>query len=74
MRATRKDWNSLSGLIDPQRFAEVAAKLSVQERDAVWWRDACLLYFQTFSHRPLPQGVEKPQRTLEEYKATSLKW
>src|SRR6185503_10871702 len=74
MRATRKHWQSLSGAIDPERFAEVAKKLEIQERDAIWWRDACLLYFQTFSRRPLREGVEKPQKTLEEYKARSLTW
>jgi hypothetical protein len=44
----------------------------IQERDAIHWRDACLLYFQTFSKRPLPDGVEKSQKPLEEYKRTSL--
>jgi alpha-glucuronidase len=58
--------------VDAERHAEVAKKLAIQERDAVWWRDACLLYFQTFSKRPLPPGVERPQKTLEEYKARSL--
>lgn len=74
VRATRKEWDGLTGVIDPERHAEVAKKLTIQERDAVWWRDAVLLYFQTFSKRPLPAGVEKPQKTLEEYKATSLRW
>jgi alpha-glucuronidase len=74
MRATRKAWDALAGVIDPERHAEVAKKLAIQERDAIYWRDACLLYFQTFSKRPLPAGVEKPQKTLEEYKATSLPW
>jgi alpha-glucuronidase len=72
VRATRKDWNALSGKIDPERHAAVAEKLAIQERDAVWWRDACLLYFQTFSKRPLPAGVEKPEKSLEEYKAKSI--
>ena len=72
VRAARRDWDALSGVIDPQRHAAVARKLAIQERDAVWWRDACLLYFQTFSKRPLPPGVERPQKTLEEYKARSL--
>jgi alpha-glucuronidase len=72
VRATRKQWDSLSGVIDPERHAAVARKLEIQERDAVAWRDACLLYFQTFSKRPLPDGVEKPQKTLEEYKAKSI--
>ena len=74
VRATRKEWDALSGMIDPERHAEVAKKLAIQERDAIHWRDAVLLYFQTFSKRPLPAGIEKPQKTLEEYKAKSLTW
>jgi alpha-glucuronidase len=73
-RATRQEWNALAGVIDPERHAEVARKLALQERDAVWWKDAVLLYFQTFSKRPLPAGVETPEKTLEEYKAKSLIW
>lgn len=67
-RKARADWNALSTDIDPQRHAAVAAKLATQEREAIWWRDACLLYFQTFSKRPFPEGVEKPQQTLEQVK------
>jgi alpha-glucuronidase len=74
VRATRKDWNALNGKIDPERHAAIAEKLAIQERDAVWWKDACLSYFQTFSKRPLPAGVERPAKTLEEYKAKSLSW
>ena len=74
VRATRKQWQALAGAIDSERHQRVANKLAVQERDAVWWRDACLLYFQTFSKRPLPAGVERPERTLAEYKAKSLEW
>ncbi len=74
VRATRKDWDGLSGVIDAERHAAVAKRLAIQERDAVYWRDACLLYFQTFSKRPLPAGVEKPAKTLDEYKAKSLPW
>jgi alpha-glucuronidase len=74
VRATRKNWDALSSVIDKQRHAEVAARLAIQERDAIWWRDAVLLYFQTFSKRPLPAGVESPARSLDEYKATSLRW
>lgn len=74
VRAARKDWDGLSGVIDAERHAAVAKKLAIQERDAVYWRDACLLYFQTFSKRPLPASVEKPAKTLEEYKAKSLTW
>jgi len=74
VRAARKQWDALAGVIDAERHQKVAKKLAVQERDAIWWRDACLLYFQTFSKRPLPRGVEKPRKTLDEYKAKSLAW
>jgi len=74
VRLTRKKWDSLASVIDPERHETVSKKLEIQERDAVWWRDACLLYFQGFSKQPLPQGVEKPAHTLEEYKAKSLVW
>lgn len=74
VRATRKDWEALAGKIDAERYEAVVKKLAIQERDAVYWRDACLLYFQTFSKRPLPAGVERPSKTLDEYKAKSLAW
>jgi alpha-glucuronidase len=72
VRATRKQWEALKGAIDSERYEEVARKLSIQERDAIVWRDACLLYFQTFSKRPLPAGVEKAEKSLDEYKAKSI--
>ncbi|MCY2952487.1 MAG: hypothetical protein NTU53_10980 [Planctomycetota bacterium] len=74
-RTCSGDWvvqRRLSGVIDPVRHAAVAAKLATQEHNALWWRDACLLYFQTFSQRPLPTGVEKPRLTLEEVMTKSL--
>jgi alpha-glucuronidase len=63
---TRTKWDALSGVIDPERHASVAAKLAIQEHDAIWWRDAGILYFQTFAKCPLPIGMSKPQHTLEE--------
>lgn len=74
VQAARKDWDSLANVIDSERHEAVAKKLEIQERDAIHWRDSCLLYFQTFSKRPLPQGVEKPRKTLDEFKAKSLAW
>jgi alpha-glucuronidase len=74
VRSTRATWATLADKIDPQRHAAVAQKLAIQERDAVWWRDACLLYFQTFAKRPLPRGVEHAAKPLSEYKAKALEW
>ena len=74
VRSARLQWAILSGVIDPERHAEIKEKLAIQERDAVWWRDACLLYFQTFSRRPLPVGVEPAAKSLADYKAKALEW
>lgn len=62
-------WRELSGLVDAARFAHVESLLRIQEQEARWWRDACVLYFQTFSRRPLPEGYERPAKTLDEYRA-----
>ena len=59
-------WDALQPNIDQQRFQEVQHKLRIQARDAEWWRDACLLYFQTFSKRPIPQDMDHPVHNLDE--------
>jgi alpha-glucuronidase len=74
VRGWQTAWESLRGLIDPERFAHVEALLRIQEREARHWRDACLLFFQTFSHRPLPAGVEPPPHPLEYYKNLKLNY
>jgi alpha-glucuronidase len=66
VRAMRASWEALGGLTDMARHRHVAELLRVQEHEAEWWRDACVLYFQTFSKRPLPTGVERPPQSLVE--------
>ena len=70
----QKTWVSLAPYMDAERHGHVRDLLVIQERDARWWRDACLLYFQTFSKRPLPAGVPPPEKTLDEYKRIKLRW
>lgn len=62
-----KIWNSLESKIDPTRFNHVRMLLAIQEKEAVWWRNACLLYFQTFSKMPIPEEYEQPDKTLDYY-------
>lgn len=62
-------WNSMEAYVDTQRFNEVKMMLNVQLKEAKWWRDACLLYFQQFSKKELPQGVEEPTKTLKEFQS-----
>jgi alpha-glucuronidase len=71
MQAT---WRSLEGLIDPERYDETRVFLQIQAREARWWRDACVLYFQSFSGRKLPEGSPLPLDTLEPYMAIQSRY
>ncbi|MBL86896.1 MAG: alpha-glucuronidase [Winogradskyella sp.] len=62
-------WEQMKPYIDEERFKEVKMLLSIQLKEAKWWRDASLSYFQEFSEKPIPNGVPKPGKTLEEYKS-----
>jgi alpha-glucuronidase len=46
--------------------------LKIQSRDAVWWKDACLLYFQTFSNQPIPYNIERPVHELDDLQQIRL--
>jgi len=63
-----KKWSSLEGKIDDERFEDVAAFLKIQRKEAIWWRNSCLLYFQEYSGKSIPVKYEKPEKTLEYYK------
>ena len=65
----RKTWSGLAGYVDPQRFAQVSAFLAIQEKEARWWRDASIAYFQKFSQRPLPAGYAPPEHDLQYYES-----
>jgi alpha-glucuronidase len=67
VRSFIKQWNGLKKYIDEDRFTQVDQLLNLQLKDAIWWRNACLLYFQTFSKMPIPSQYEKPDKTLEYY-------
>lgn len=69
VRAIQQTWNALKGEIDEERYKHVSTFLNIQEQEAVWWKDACLLYFQTFSQQSFPAGVEPPSNTLEYYQS-----
>jgi alpha-glucuronidase len=73
VRALQRDWQSLEGRIDRERFTHVQQRLARQEKEAVNWRDACLLYFQQFSKRPLPAGVEPAAHPLSHYTGRVLR-
>ncbi|HEU4583574.1 MAG TPA: alpha-glucuronidase family glycosyl hydrolase [Polyangiaceae bacterium] len=66
VRGFQAAWASLAESVDEARFRHVSDFLRIQEKEARWWRDACVLYFQTFSRRPLPAGYEPAEKSLEE--------
>lgn len=67
-------WAGLESSIDAQQHNHVLRLLTRQERESRWWRDACLSYFQTFSKRPLPEGVGAPGHDLEYYRNLRLRY
>ncbi len=69
MRAT---WDALRPYIDAERFAETQSFLGIQAREAKWWRDACITYFQSKSGLPLPPGSAAPAHDLGYYEALSF--
>ncbi|MCQ2146121.1 MAG: alpha-glucuronidase, partial [Bacteroidales bacterium] len=66
-------WRSVKPYIDPSIWQDVESKLEIQAHDAVWWKDACLGYFQTFSGMPLPGGVEPFETPLDSLKKIHLR-
>lgn len=73
VRGLRAQWEALRGRIDEERFVHVAQRLARQEKEAVFWRDACLRYFQQYSRREFPAGVELPAHPLEHYSRRNLR-
>jgi alpha-glucuronidase len=68
----QRSWDKLDKYIDDERFKQVKMLLSIQAQEAIWWRNACLLYFQTFSGKPIPANYEQPEHTLRYYKELSF--
>lgn len=63
----RQAWEKLDGQVDEGRFEQVLMHLRIQEKEAKWWRDACLTYFRSFAKRPIPADLEQPAHELEYY-------
>lgn len=71
-RSFQHTWDELEEYVDAPRFADIQRKLKIQTRDAIWWKDGCLLYFQTYSGQPIPFDVERPIHDLERMKQYRL--
>jgi len=69
VKEMQQSWSKLKPFVDEQRFDQVRMLLNVQYDEAIWWRNACLLYFQTFSKKSIPTQYERPDKTLDYYKS-----
>jgi alpha-glucuronidase len=69
VREMEGTWQQAAPFVDAERHQQVAAFLKIQEKEAKWWRDASIAYFQTFSKRPLPVGFTPPEHSLDYYKS-----
>lgn len=72
VRNFQETWDSMEKYIDGERFKEVQQRLEIQVSDAIWWKDACLLYFQEYAKQPIPQNIESPIHNLEDLKRIAL--
>ncbi len=72
VRLMQRQWDCVEKFVDPEIFNDIQRRLRIQARDAQWWKDGCLLYFQTFSGRPFPLDVEPSVHNLDELKAIKL--
>ena len=71
VKTMRSNWNTIKSHIDEERFQQVSMHLAIQEKEAKWWRDACLSYFQSFSKMEIPADLEQPDKDLEFYQSIS---
>lgn len=68
----QKSWIKAKPYIAPELYRDVEERLATQARDAIWWKDGCLLYFGEISGMPLPDDVTAPVHTLEQLRAVDL--
>jgi alpha-glucuronidase len=65
----QRTWAAMKPYVDPERFTAVSANLGIQAREAKWWRDASISYFQSKSGLALPAGITPPEHDLDYYKS-----
>jgi alpha-glucuronidase len=64
VRIFQKKWDVVEPYVDAERFSDVQNLLRRQVRDAQFWKDGCLLYFQQFSKMSFPYEIDPPAYDL----------
>jgi alpha-glucuronidase len=65
VRRFQQVWDQVERFVDRDRFLDVQKRLRDQNLNAIEWKDACLLYFQKFSRKPIPYELERPIYNLD---------
>ncbi len=68
----RDVWARMKPYVDTRRFEETSAYLAIEEKEARWWRDANIAYFQSLNHLALPAGETPPEHDLAYYKSLNF--
>ncbi len=71
-RDFQRQWEHVKPYVDPALFDDVQRRLKTQVRDAIWWKDGCLLYFQQFSGMPFPDDITPPVHNLDDLEKVNL--
>lgn len=69
VRQMQQQWDQIKPFIDRERHQSVQMLLAIQEQEAIWWKDACMSYFQSKSGLPFPAFMEAPAHELKYYQA-----
>jgi alpha-glucuronidase len=73
VRSFQKTWDRVEPFVDSTRFGDVQRNLRQECINAVLWKDACLQYFQQFSHMPIPYDIERPVNNLDDTMTNDMK-
>ncbi|MBO4483215.1 MAG: alpha-glucuronidase, partial [Prevotella sp.] len=65
-------WEQMKPYVDVERYEAQKLNFDRQAKDAWWWRDACLLYFQQFSGMKLPLDCPAPKYKFEDLQKYNL--
>ncbi|WP_288425009.1 alpha-glucuronidase family glycosyl hydrolase [uncultured Spirosoma sp.] len=68
VRWLQQEWALAKPAIDPALYTDVVGRLATQHREAIWWRDAWVLYLQEFAKKPIPKPFKQPEQTLDDVK------
>lgn len=60
-----RTWKAMRPYVDDARWTETDKRYQRGAKDAWWWRDGCLLYFQQFSKRPFPLDCPPVRHDLQ---------